>query len=129
MAASSFTRCGLQQPIHRLVHILKPTGGREGDAGRAMGLNHVTCLPDGIAEIVDQCALLLIRLHDIGDVIDRPAGHLSDFVDAALRNLRVSCLRRVDEIGGIFSDFGFVGNRLLNPLDQTESFDADAASG
>ena len=39
LAASSFARCGLKQPVHRLVHILKPTGGREGDAGGAMDLN------------------------------------------------------------------------------------------
>ena len=76
----------LHKPVQAFVHIVKPTRGRECHARRAVGLDHVAGLDDGIAEIIEQCALLLIRLHGISDVVDWPAGDLSGFVDAALRD-------------------------------------------
>src|SRR5437764_9343269 len=66
------------------MHLVEPRGRRESDVGLAMRPRLVARLDDGVAEIVQEFALPLIRLHRGLDLIDRPAGNFASFLVTAL---------------------------------------------
>src|SRR5260370_39700573 len=66
------------------MHMIEPRGRRESHVRQAMVPDFIARLDDGVAEIVQKLALMLIGLHRGLNLIDWPAGNFAGFFVAAL---------------------------------------------